>query len=392
MTRLICALLGLGAMAAGCAGSETAEEPPASSVEPASSATSIAATSTSSTTSSSTTTTSTVPPTTVAPSTAAVSALCATLNEAGFDTRRTELADFPTVYADADGSGNALQAVRDACGDAVDRVEAANAIVEQNDYITTDPETGETTGDLPFGVDDFGCDPASFYAMSTSSGEWPIGIVIRSSFDDDADNILRTSELPVVVWSLAPGDSVTTEGVHVELDGPDVTCSVLLLLFDADRSDADGSLGFTTRTELTGDDPAIWLPALLELTEATNGSQDLDLVAEVFDIRSGAFNEKVEEFREAKTPRPLGPVTVCAAGQEQLDPDHVALAWEELRPELIVDGDDGLETTPAGTELNHGVFRRGTDGQWRWLNQKVLIVPANGSGCAGLATGLGAQD
>ena len=73
----------------------------------------------------------------------------------------------------------------------------------------------------------------------------------------------------------------------------------------------------------------------------------------------------------------------------QPDPDHVALVWEERRPELTVDGDNGAETTPAEVELNDGIFRRGSDGQWRWLHTKDLIVPADGSGCAGLASGLG---
>ncbi len=83
-------------------------------------------------------------------------------------------------------------------------------------------------------------------------------------------------------------------------------------------------------------------------------------------------------------------MTVCEAGREQLDPDHVALAWEELRPELTIDGPDGPETTLAGNELHHGVFRRGSDDQWRWLHRKTLIVPADGAGCAGLTSALGA--
>ena len=371
MTRLIVALLGLGVLAVGCTEADSAPDEAASP-------TTIA-----------TTTPSTVPPTTVAPPTAAVSTLCSTLTEAGFGTRQSAVAAFPDVYLDAGGDGDALEAARGECSEAVDRIEAANVIVEANDYITTDPETGEVVGDLPFGVDDFGCDPTSFHAISTSSGERPIGILIYTQFTDEADSLVRTSELPVVVWSLAPGDTVRSEGVHVELDRPDVTCSVNLVLFDADRSDADGSLGVTTRQELTSDDPSIWLPVLLELTEQTKGSTDLNLVAEVFDIRSGGFNAGVREARRAKVPRPLGPATVCEAGREQLDADHVAVAWEERRPELTVEGADGPETTPAATELHHGVFRRGADGQWRWLHSPILIVPADGEGCAGLAAGLG---
>lgn len=320
-------------------------------------------------------------PTVVVSPAEAVAALCTTLNESGLDTRTAALADFPTVYAEAGGTGDGRQMAVATCGEAIERVDAANEIIERNDFSKIDPATGEQVGP-PFAVDDFGCEVDGFYGTVTNTGSWPLGITVYSVFKNGADKEIRTSDVREVIWSLAPGETVRAEGPHTEIRGAFVTCAVNFTLFDADPTDADGSLGDTQNTQLTGDDPATWLPALLALTEDTLGAAVPDVMGEAYDVRSGLFTGRGREFLTTQLPRPIGPITICATGLAQPDPDRLILVWEEDRPEHVAQGENGPETIAAEVVLHHGAFRRGSDRQWRWLASERQLQAATGEGCA----------
>lgn len=332
---------------------------------------------------------STIAPTTMASPADVAAALCTTLTGPGFETRRAALADFPAAYVEAGGTGDGRQAAINSCGEAIERVEAANAIIDRNDFGTVDPDTGELVGELPFEVDDFGCDPESFRGTVTNTGTWPLGVTVFSQFRNGADEVIRTSDAPEVIWSLAPGDTATVTGPHTEIRGAYITCSVNFLLFDADPSGADSSLGVAERPELSGDDPAVWLPALLELTQETFGTLETDVMGEVYDIRSGKFTGLSRDFLATRSPRAIGPVTLCPTGRVQPDPDHLGLLWEEDRPEHVIEGDNGPEAVPAGIVLYSGTFRRGSDGQWRWLGGDEEILAASGTGCDSVGSASG---
>ena len=64
----------------------------------------------------------------------------------------------------------------------------------------------------------------------------------------------------------------------------------------------------------------------------------------------------------------LPSITVCDMGQSSPDADHLSFVYFAAYPERTVETDDGSEIEPPYSQLRHALFRRGADGQWRWLS------------------------
>ncbi len=61
-------------------------------------------------------------------------------------------------------------------------------------------------------------------------------------------------------------------------------------------------------------------------------------------------------------------VHVCPGTVRQPSPDLMTLLFFQSWTDGRVERGDGVQIVPAGSRLHAGVFRRGADGQWRWLS------------------------
>lgn len=299
------------------------------------------------------------------------------MSDAGFETRRNALADFAESYSEAGGTGDGMAAAESACGPAIERVEAANVIIARSDGFVVDPD--EESGVEPsLRTDDFVCESGAYALTLTNTTNFPIGAQISFGLRDETNDLIRSGNEANVIWSIAPGASERVNGTYVELEY-ESTCSLEVELFDADPTDVDASSGVATRLELTGDDPQTWVLGLAELSALAVETRDRDAAADVEDIRSSAYEEVIANARRGGERAAIGEVIVCANGRDQPDPDHVSLIFEV---EFLTTGADDAVTSQR--QLSQGVFRRGADGQWRWLGTADEFVPASGEGCAGI--------
>ncbi len=280
-------------------------------------------------------------------------ALCTTLRSAAFAERRQ-------LVADAD----ATAAVSDRCPEDLARSNAAVAVRERVEAVAASTDT-------PLALADVSCNVTtnrlSFSAQNATVE--PLGASIGVTLLDAAGQPIGAAGEPIVVWRLSPGESVAvdvaltpvavTEGVQCELAGT---------WFLAETSDVDAGLPDVQDPELASDDPAVWLPRLGETASAAAAAGDAAAVASIEDLRSTDF-DAVAALLEAGEPVAPADVRICASSSE----GSPTPAWQWVAYEV---------TPPDGAPFSEvGVFRRGSDGQWRWLTRAVPVGGSAFTGC-----------
>ncbi len=284
----------------------------------------------------------TLPPTT----TAAPEDACGSLLADGYDTRKLTLARI----TDAE-----LAAAEATCADALGQLRGAMTIEQRMGAFNADP--------APLSATNLVCDGGDFSLEVTNNVDHPIGVhASMQLLADGVDGPLGSTLQPLVIWSLAPGASAPLSG-NYEVNRPTeaaLTCEVDITAFDATPGDADASLGEPQVPELAVDDPAQWLPFLVAQGAAILGTGNPDLAAVVEDVRSTEFPRVVSSTEVAIDAIPAtGTISVCTASIQRPDDRHISIVYFDDRAE--------------SSELQHGLFRRGNDGQWRWLSSSVYF-------------------
>ncbi len=321
-----------------------------------------------STSTSATTTTTRAPTTTLAPTDGVIDDVCESLRVDGFETRRATVDTLADAIAAVGGEGDGRAEVAAECGDELEQLDAAVAI---RDRVVALESTGaDGSGDMV--LTDFVCEPGTFEVTVTNTSDTALGLHLHFeiSLEGVEDQVFGSSVAPLVVWSLEPSESQTIGGQFVDVAHPDARCDIRSRPFDADSSSAGAPLSSAPeRPALTGDDPSVWFPALWQLEEEARASGDTDLVATLHDVRSPDYDDVLAEIVEGDERMGSEIVEVCERGRSQPDPDRISFVYRQ-------------EFENGGVWLRHGLFRRGADGQWRWLAGPRFYASPIGPDCS----------
>ena len=285
--------------------------------------------------------------TTLPPTTTGVPAdACGSLATNGYDTRKQTLARLTDPE---------LAMTEETCPDALEQLRGAMTIEQRMGAFNALP--------APLSATDLVCDGANFSLTITNNVDHPIGIHASMRLvAEGVDGPLGSTLQPLVIWSLEPGASDQLTDKY-ELNRPTeapLTCEVDITAFDATPGDADASVGETQVPELAVDDPAQWLPFLVAQGAAIIGTGNPDLAAVIEDIRSTGFPRVVSLTEVAIDETPTtGTISVCTASIQRPDDRHISIVYFDERAET--------------SELQHGLFRRGNDDQWRWLSSSIYF-------------------
>ncbi|MGB3735535.1 MAG: hypothetical protein WA964_11305 [Ilumatobacter sp.] len=366
--------LGVVALVGVAACTATSDPDGGSETAPAAPVTIAAPPSTSATTTSTTTTTTTsttlAPTTTIAPTVEVVDTICSSLRSDGFETRRVMVAALAEAFAAAGGEGDGRAEVGTECGPELDRLHRAVAIRDRVQAI----DMAEEDDLFAMSLTDFSCGSGTFEVTVTNDWTTPLGLHANFAMfvDGDREDAVQSSFAPIVIWSLEPGASELVTGRFTDRPQAQVSCEFQAQVFEADPTDADVSLG--TEPEypaLTGDDPAVWFPALFDVEREARTSGDIDIVAAFADVRSMGYDEAASAISDGEPFPGNEIVEVCERGRSQPDDDHIGFVY--------------LKRLEAGQlELGHGLFRRGNDGQWRWLSNARYYEPFITKDCSGV--------
>lgn len=271
---------------------------------------------------------------------ATVDSVCASLASDGYETRKSTL----------EAAGSLLTAMETQCPDELAAL--TGAIEIENRVLALD------TGDAPLTATDLRCRGNNFSLRVTNQTAAPIGLHANLLLNaEGVDEPLGSTLEPLVVWSLGPGASADLTGQFQANRPTDAAleCVVEVRPFDAPTSTADASIGGPVVPELAVDDINSWLPFLDAQTASIIGSGDADLAAVVQDIRSSDYTAVLAEVNSTGVQPPeTGTISVCTDSIERLDDRHVSVVY--------------FEEFADSSRLQHGLFRRGNDGQWRWLS------------------------
>ncbi len=283
------------------------------------------------------------------PSAGAATAACATLATAGYETRKALVASL---------DGDSVSSLTTSCPDDLERLNSAIEIEQRMVAFSANA--------APLTASDLICDAGNFSLKITNEVDHPVGVhaslrLVRAEAADTQSPVGSTLQ-PLVIWSLEPGASASLTAEYLVNRGTDqgLTCEVDITAFDATPGDADASLGETRVPELAVDDPAAWLPFLVAQGGAIIGTGDADLAAVVEDVRSAGYPTVVRlVVDDDAVPVDTGTISVCSASIEQPSDRLMSVVYF-----------DGLADA---SRLQHGLFRRGNDGQWRWLSSSAYF-------------------
>lgn len=363
--RLIVLGVAISLGVAACAAIDEAQES-----EPSLPITIATSTTTSTTTTSTSTTTTVVPTTTIAPTAEVISAICASLRSDGFETRRVMVDALSSAFTEAGGEGDGRAEVTAECGDALGRLDSALEIRDRLQTI----DMAEEDGLHAMSLTDFSCAAGTFEVTVTNDAAVPLGLHANLAMylDGDREDSAQSSFAPIVLWSIEPGASETINGRFVDVPESRIYCELEAQVFDADRSSAGASIG--TEPEypaLTGDDPSVWFPALSDVEHAARTSGEIDLVAVTEDVRSMAYDEAALAISDGEALPDVESLEVCERGRSQPDDDRIGFVYLQR----LTNGD---------ARLSHGLFRRGVDGQWRWLSTARYYESIVSDDCVGV--------
>lgn len=290
------------------------------------------------------TTSATSPPIETSPP--APSDACGSLLAGGYDTRKLTLARL---------TGPELAVTEETCPDAIEQLRGAIIIEQRMSAFNALP--------APLSATDLVCDAGNFSLTITNNVDHPIGVHASMRLvAEGVDGPLGSTLQPLVIWSLEAGASAPLADKYEVNRSTEssLTCAVDITAFDATPGAADASVGETLVPELAVADPAQWLPFLVAQGAAIIGTGNPDLAAVVEDVRSTEFARVVSLTGAAIDDTPgTGTISVCTASIQQPDDRHMSVVYF----------DEGAESS----ELQHGLFRRGNDNQWRWLSSSVYF-------------------
>jgi hypothetical protein len=372
--RLIVLGVVISLVIAACAVLDDSSNPPAADVPitiASTPTTPIASTSTFTTTTTTTTMTTTVAPTTtIAPTVEVVIDVCESLRSDGFETRRVAAGALAEAFTAAGGAGDGRAEAAAECGEELDRLDGALEIRDRMQTI----DIAEEHELYAVSLTDFSCGPGTFEVTATNDTAAPLGLHANFAMYiyGNRDKALQSSFTPIVIWSIEPGASEVISGQFADSPQSQIYCDLDGQVFDADQTSVDASLGAEPEyPALTGDDPAAWFPALMEVQSAARSSGEIDLAAVTDDVRSMSYDEAALAISEGEVLPETDIVEVCERGRSQPDADHIGVVY--------------LERFAAGdTRLSHGLFRRGADGQWRSLSSARYYESTISADCSGV--------
>lgn len=351
---------------AGCTGDDDAgppSTPPAPSTSVTTASTIPASTSTSTSSTTTTTTTTTLPPTTTTmPGTATVAATCATLQTASWPERRAVILVNTAAYQAEGGAGALVDPVRATCPDDLARQEAAVAMEQRMAATVTGLDEQRQSS-----FSSSGCQDGNIVTTYTNGLAEPVGLAIGALAYADDDTPLDAVDNVSVVWSMTPSQALLLTIPYGPGPGG---CAWLPDHFLGDTGPVDAALPGGPGPATTGDDPAVWLPALIQAVLDTATAPTEAGWADVQDVR--LLRPLDTSLEPATDIHPLVSATVCPGTVDQPDPDHIAFAYRtEYGPSVV----DGVEHAGFAS-LRFNAFRRGSDGRWRQL---MGPYPLNGS-------------
>jgi hypothetical protein len=303
------------------------------------------------------------PTTTTVPGTGAVTATCATLQTASWPDRRAVILVNTAAYQAEGGAGALADAVRVTCPDDLARQEAAVELEQRTAAaaaaILADPVDVFTATDCPEDV---------VSTTWTNHTDQPIGLVGGArGYQDGVDLYEDPMDSAFVVWAMTPAQALLLTMPFVPSDGG---CGFVVGYFVSDPGPADAFLPHGPGPATTGDDPATWLPALLQADLVAAAGPTETALGDVEDTR--ILREPVDEQDPVTDVHPLVAAVVCAGTIDQPDTDHIAFASRaEYGPATI----DGAEHGGYAT-LSYNAFRRGSDGRWRRLREPLPLTGA----------------
>lgn len=281
-----------------------------------------------------------------------ISDTCAVLRTEGYETRKAALLELER--AAGDDAATARDAVRDECSAAAARLADAVEVEARRDELDR--------GEAPVEISGLQCADGTYQFVATNRVDHPIGVHAGFRiFVGDGEVPVSSADYPIVIWRLEPGQR---QGITGDFTVPDTDdgyrCNVTARVFDATDDDADAGLPGVTDAALTGDEPENWFGALLGREVDGVGSGDVDAAAVTEDLRS-TFYDNVLAANTGDEPADRIPtsVTICRDSVARPDVDHLSFVYFVTYPT----GDGGEEGL-----LRHGLFRRGSDDQWRWLS------------------------
>ncbi len=345
---------------ASCTGDDAA---PASSPPPEATTTSLRTISTpitsatSATPTTTTTTSTTVPPTTTVPGAGAVTATCTTLQTGTWAERRAAILTMTAQFEAEGGAGPFVDAVRAACPDDLARQEAAVGLEQRADGADLDVLEFEAIS----------CDPGSMLGAITNTAPEAVGFVVaaRATASDEVTRWQSGSTL----WSVAVGES---RQFRSPTAGPTTECAFSAWAFLADGSATDAGTPNGPGPATAGDDPAVWLPALVTVRNEWSRAPTVDGYADFYDLRALG---RLRDPQPGEDVHPVASAMVCADAVDQPDADHIAFAYAvEYGP---------LGNHPGYWGVNYAAFRRGSDQRWRFLaGPYPLDGSLTGANCA----------
>lgn len=318
------------------------------------------------------TTTTTVAPTTtttIKPGAQFTIDACKKLETAGYESRKQLMAYVDADFLTAGGSGSGIESLKATCAPSVDRMIKAKDLEERRVEVMASSDV--TLSNLH-------CDNGRLDIVVTNKTRLPIGLTLVADISEGG-KFIETTEEPMIVWSLPPGESQKVEGRWIVTPTMrDIYCDVNARAFLADDSSADAALATSTNALLQSPDPAVFFPELWRLNSV---AKTIDDPAVTEDLRSAEYDRLVEEMAAPSGHWPLTSLVVCPGTTRQPSLDLMSFMYFTTygpHTEKI----DGQNVQLASSQrLSFGVFRRGSDGQWRWLGRDRSFDSTNYRRC-----------
>lgn len=292
-----------------------------------------------------------------------VGELCTTLDIAGFETRADAMEQFEAVAESRGETDAAAIELEQACAAPAELLREAVALRERRDRL-------DATDD-PVSFSGFRCAGGDYRFVVKNDFAHPVGVHVALRLLDPSDEMLGTSDYPIVVWELEPGAEQGITGTYTDPEVDSFRCNLLARTFVAGEN-ADAAIPSRVEADLTGDDPNEWFGVLLGREVDAVGSGDIDAASLTEDLRSTFYDDVMDlNLGDAPVDRVPSSVTICSATVDRPDDDHVSFVYFVTYPSST--GEEGL--------LRHGIFRRGSDGQWRWLSAAHTFDSPDFYGC-----------
>jgi hypothetical protein len=348
-------------LVAGCTGGDDDAVAVSTTLHDPTTTTTTSPAATSSSPSTSTTTTTLPPTTTTAPGTATVAATCATLQTASWPDRRAVILVSTAAYQAEGGAGALVDPVRAMCSDDLARQEAAVAMEQRMTTTRTGLDEQWQTS-----YSSSGCQDGNIVTTYTNNLAEPVGLIVGAFAYTSDDTPISAVDNVSIVWSMTPSQALLLTIPY----GGRGACAWFSDNFLGDTGPADAALPGGPGPATTGDDPAVWLPALIQAILDTRSAPTEAGWAGVEDAR--LLRPLDRSLEPATDIHPLMSATVCPGTVDQPDADHIAFAYRaEYGPSEV----DGVDHAAFAT-LSFNAFRRGSDGRWRMLTSPIAL---NGS-------------